>query len=83
MGERLRETVAVPKWMFGIILTILLGILAFNASFAGTKAEVTQHTKQIEVLQKDKADKEMLILILEGQKRIEQKLDSHIAQRPQ
>jgi hypothetical protein len=79
MGEKLKETVPVPKWMFGIILTILIGILAFNASFAGTKVEVTQHSKQIEILQKDKVDKEMLNLILEGQKRIESKLDSHLA----
>jgi hypothetical protein len=79
MGETLKGEVRIPNWMFGIILTILMAILVFNASFAGTKAEVVQHTKQIELLQKDKADKEMLILILEGQKRIENKLDAHIS----
>jgi hypothetical protein len=83
MGERLKETVAVPKWMFAIVLTILMAILGFTASFAGTKQEVIQNTKSIEYLQNTKADKETLTLILEGQKRIESKLDTHIAQRPQ
>ncbi len=66
MGEKLRETIQIPKWMFGIILTILIGILAFNASFAGTKQEVNTHTKEIELLRKDKVDKETLNLVLEG-----------------
>jgi hypothetical protein len=81
MGEALKGEVRIPTWMFGIILTVLMIILGFNASFAGTKVEVQQHTKEIEILQKEKADKETLILILEGQKRIESKLDTHIANK--
>lgn len=48
MTEILQKDIKVPVWMFGIILTVLLAILAFNASFAGTKQQVKTNTIEIE-----------------------------------
>ena len=81
MGEAMKNEVKIPVWMFSIILALLLAILGFNASFAGTVKQVQVNTKAIEQLQDKKADQSVLLLILEGQKRIEGKLDQHISQK--
>jgi hypothetical protein len=48
MGEALKSEVKIPVWMFSIILVLMLAILGFNASFAGTVQQVKTNTIEIE-----------------------------------
>ena len=58
---------------------VALFIYATSVGASVKQAEIK--TKEIKELKNSKADKETLALILDGQKRIEGKLDAHIASK--
>jgi hypothetical protein len=81
MTERLKEGIILPVWVVGVMVTLLLALLAYNATFASTVTVVQQHTKSIEVLQKDKADKESVDKIYNKLDKIETLLINHMSKK--
>jgi len=79
MGEALKNKVELPVWLISLLVGILLSLLTFSGSIGATNNQVKEHTKQIEVIMTSKANKDTETLILESVRRIENKLDSHIA----
>jgi hypothetical protein len=79
MGEALKQEVKLPIWIIGLLLSLLITMFTYTSIWGQTKKQVENNTKAIEALQTDKADKNLLVLILDGQKRIEDKLDKHIS----
>lgn len=59
----------IYRWILGIFITIIFGLI--GVVFAS-------HEKAIDKLDKEKADKEVINLLVEQNKKIEQKLDDLI-----
>ena len=81
MGESLKTEVKLPVWVFGLLLTILLGLFAFNATFATTKKETEINTSDITVLKATKADKSDVDRIYKKLDSIEQLLIDHMKEK--
>lgn len=79
MGEAMKAEIKLPVWAMGLLVTLLLALLAYNATFASTVAKVEQNTKSIELLQKDKADKETVEKIYNKLDKIETLLIDHMS----
>lgn len=79
MGEKLKQSVTLPVWVITLIVGGLMTLFTINTIFASNNRQTEINTKEIEILKSTKVDKETLNLILEGQRRIESKLDTHIA----
>lgn len=81
MGEKLKQQITLPVWAITLIVGGIMTLFTINTIFANNRQQTEINTKEIEVLKSTKADKETLNLILDGQRRIETKLDAHIANK--
>lgn len=81
MTEKLKEGIVLPIWLVGVLVTLLLALLAYNASFASTSTLVNEHTKSIENLQNTKADKESVDRIYKKLDTIESLLIDHMSKK--
>jgi len=85
-AETLRQDIKIPVWMFSIIISIMLALLAFTAANATMRQQVNQNqleitnmkNNEIKNLQADKADKAEVVQIQSTLVRIENKLDAFI-----
>jgi len=57
MVEKFRNDVKIPVWMFGIVLSILLALFAYNTIFASTRKQVEVNTVRLDNVEKNKAEK--------------------------
>jgi hypothetical protein len=82
MGEKLQKQITLPVWAITLIVGGVMTLFTINTIFANNNKQTEINKADIEMLKSTKADKEMLNLILDGQRRIETKLDTHIANNP-
>lgn len=77
-----KETITLPKWLLVVFLPL---VISFAGSYttikivqASTSKQVEVNTDEIKELRNNKADKDVLKLIYDQLKDINDKLDTHI-----
>lgn len=90
MVDKLKKSIEIPNWALAIICSIVIASFSFTYSFSkefsAVTTQVEQHDKvlkeqaiDIKALEQFKADKELINNIYVTLERIENKLDTHIA----
>jgi hypothetical protein len=81
MGDALKQEVKLPIWMIGLILSLLIAIFSYSVVFGGTSKATELNTKQIEILQATKADKEDMDKVYNKLEKIEGLLIDHMKEK--
>jgi hypothetical protein len=83
MTEALNKKIQLPVWLITMTVTIILALFAFNTQYATNSKQIQINTdeiseiktREIQDLRNNKADKDVMNLILQRLDRIENKLD--------
>lgn len=89
MGERTKNTIEIPVWMIGVLVTVIMAIFSWGiataANSSATSNQVKVNSETLKELKADdkylrdtKADKDVINEIRDQLNRIEKKLDDHM-----
>ena len=83
MSEQFKNGVSVPGWVLMVVMPLLIavvtGIVTVKVTGAVTNVKVEAIQKQVDQLEKNKANQEILNEMKEQLKRIDTKLDSYLS----